>query len=1072
MVLVVTLSLAIIVPNINVKASGFDYLSEENADIFIAVFWDLVDKSASITKDEMKSALTKQQMNENKRNDALKLATGVIAKLLDVSSTIYPENITLELANEAFSGISNAVSIVKNYEAALNDDNTAGQRIVDSMQVVTGFLSLWGFSMPFWLGPALAVFEVAFHLADILAGAAGHEQLQFYKAELKACAVQNIEPPYPPEQSQANLDKAYKYWYTLFYVQYLVENNITVPGGHPADDDKSYEIPTDAITFNGHSYKVFNESKTWQEAKEYCESVGGHLATVASETENNFIKELVVSNNYKNAYLGATDEVTEGIWKWVTGEEFNYTSWGKGEPNNEGRREHYLLFNSNGSWNDIPNEEWPFICEWDYINNDETYEIIKDTGSFGGHSYKVFDESMTWWEARDYCESVGGHLVTIASNSEHQFICDLIISSNISKRNVWIGGYIENGLVHWVTGEKFVFEAWNVGEPNNVFGTQDAIMMYTDKAGNQKFKWNDENGNGRNWSGYYLSDFGFICEWENNITIPSDHPADGKITVSNTSGKPGDIVTVTISISDNPGITLLALSMQYDRNALQLIGCSDIGTVLSNPFQSGTLTTYPFNMVWDTYPLLPFGTNNTNNGLLIAFTFKILYSAQVGETDIIITYLGDDHPKNALWESVDFNLQNGKVFISENPLISIDLNKANITLNKTQTEVLTVSYNPINTTDDTSVIWSTSNSSVAKVEYGEVTAINPGTSIITARVGTKTSNCIVTVNKINQSPLIITDPSSKTYGDAAFQLSTSTTGSGTGNVIYEYVSGPGTVTSGGIVTITGAGSIVVKAIKAGDNTYNSATSANLSITVNKANPFVTWPTDLTAIFGQTLSMLTLPSDSMGTFLWTTPDNYVGLVGTQSHSITFIPKNSNNYNTIIKNVNITVKEDLLTNIELINPPNKLEYILGESLDLTGAKLKAYYNYGSPAVIDVTYDMVYGYNKNVSGEQTITVTYKEFVTSFKITVINPYPTDDCAKAGDATGDGRITALDALIIRQQCLGGYDLTGIIDMINADANKDGIVNMADSMITRQFHLGGYGVVISDDGSMLYYVKL
>ena len=92
----------------------------------------------------------------------------------------------------------------------------------------------------------------------------------------------------------------------------------------------------------------------------------------------------------------------------------------------------------------------------------------------------------------------------------------------------------------------------------------------------------------------------------------------------------------------------------------------------------------------------------------------------------------------------------------------------------------------------------------------------------------------LTVANASQAALTVTDPGVKTYGNAAFQLAT-TGGSGTGAVTYTLVSGPGTVTSAGSVTITGAGTIVVRATKAADANYNAVTSADRSITVNKAS---------------------------------------------------------------------------------------------------------------------------------------------------------------------------------------------------------------------------------------------
>lgn len=162
-------------------------------------------------------------------------------------------------------------------------------------------------------------------------------------------------------------------------------------------------IPGDAMKFNGHYYKVFDESKTWTEAKAYCESLGGHLVTVTSEAENDFIYS-IIENKTKNLYwLGANDVKKEGVWEWVTGEIWTYSNWCGGAPDNHGAGEDYLEMhrtnNENGmttekQWNDTtniatPGREWynlanhGFVCEWENIYNlgEETYSFENfDTG--------------------------------------------------------------------------------------------------------------------------------------------------------------------------------------------------------------------------------------------------------------------------------------------------------------------------------------------------------------------------------------------------------------------------------------------------------------------------------------------------------------------------------------------------------------------------------------------------------------------------------------------------------------------------------------------------------------------
>jgi hypothetical protein len=66
---------------------------------------------------------------------------------------------------------------------------------------------------------------------------------------------------------------------------------------------------------NGHKYKRFDDTKTWQEAKDYCETVTspegqqGYLVTITSWAENDIVDELVTYN--KSSWIGATDSATE-----------------------------------------------------------------------------------------------------------------------------------------------------------------------------------------------------------------------------------------------------------------------------------------------------------------------------------------------------------------------------------------------------------------------------------------------------------------------------------------------------------------------------------------------------------------------------------------------------------------------------------------------------------------------------------------------------------------------------------------------------------------------------------------
>ncbi|MDR1009840.1 MAG: putative globular PEP-CTERM protein, partial [Opitutaceae bacterium] len=92
----------------------------------------------------------------------------------------------------------------------------------------------------------------------------------------------------------------------------------------------------------------------------------------------------------------------------------------------------------------------------------------------------------------------------------------------------------------------------------------------------------------------------------------------------------------------------------------------------------------------------------------------------------------------------------------------------------------------------------------------------------------------LTVGKAEQATLSITSADTHTYG-AAYTI-TSEGGSGTGAITYEIVeggTGAGSI-DGATLTITTVGTFTLKATKAADANYNAATSAEFTLTVNKA----------------------------------------------------------------------------------------------------------------------------------------------------------------------------------------------------------------------------------------------
>jgi hypothetical protein len=140
---------------------------------------------------------------------------------------------------------------------------------------------------------------------------------------------------------------------------------------------------TSQNNYNGHSYYRSTGSMTWTNAKQACINMGGHLVTSTTLAENNFLFGL-----WPNGWIGLTDEVVEGTWRWVTGEPFTWANWNGGEPNNS-NNEDYIQFVGGGKWNDLPNTSLPYVLEFEYIVDYTAWTLISTSTTDATGKYSL-----------------------------------------------------------------------------------------------------------------------------------------------------------------------------------------------------------------------------------------------------------------------------------------------------------------------------------------------------------------------------------------------------------------------------------------------------------------------------------------------------------------------------------------------------------------------------------------------------------------------------------------------------------------------------------------------------------
>lgn len=146
----------------------------------------------------------------------------------------------------------------------------------------------------------------------------------------------------------------------------------TAPGSH---DELICPEPNEYTDFKGHLYLLYDNAGSFSEARSLCESYGGHLATITSKEEDEYIYNWLIGFNVLDAYFGLF-KGSNGL-EWVTGEPVLYTNWSPGEPNSssESYGEYYHKSDP-GTWNDNDFNVDPYedhlyyICEIDGNFND------------------------------------------------------------------------------------------------------------------------------------------------------------------------------------------------------------------------------------------------------------------------------------------------------------------------------------------------------------------------------------------------------------------------------------------------------------------------------------------------------------------------------------------------------------------------------------------------------------------------------------------------------------------------------------------------------------------------------
>lgn len=186
---------------------------------------------------------------------------------------------------------------------------------------------------------------------------------------------------------------------TLFTNQNVTININDINEGPTFDNETVIEELNAGVFYSsatGNFYQFVNNNVNYATALSNASAatlngVSGHLVTITSAAENNFVQSLIS----ESVWLGASDAGVEGNWQWFfgpeAGQQFSngatsvggmYENWQNSQPNNWNNQD-YAEFRTDGQWSDIADtDSRRYVIEWENGNG----QVINNTAYTIAHA--------------------------------------------------------------------------------------------------------------------------------------------------------------------------------------------------------------------------------------------------------------------------------------------------------------------------------------------------------------------------------------------------------------------------------------------------------------------------------------------------------------------------------------------------------------------------------------------------------------------------------------------------------------------------------------------------------------
>lgn len=474
------------------------------------------------------------------------------------------------------------------------------------------------------------------------------------------------------------------------------------------------------------------------------------------------------------------------------------------------------------------------------------------------------------------------------------------------------------------------------------------------------------NGNGafdHSVSIYALEDNGVLSVNSSGRITALSEGSDYVVIESNADSSVYASVYVTVTSSGGGTPTVSSVNVSPNNLALDLNGT-----------KTGNLTA---KVNGDNNPDQTVTWTSSNTSVAAVTSSGTVTAKAVGSATITATSTVD----NTKSGTCSVTVTDSTVHVTE-----VSLNKNSTTISVGASETLTATVSPNNATNK-SVNWSSSNTNVATVSNGTVTAVATGNTTITVTTvdGSRTATCTVTVEEVQTKTLTITRSSFDTAGGYAWydwtQLTTDSTSISGEAELYtttttsmQFNKSKGNKVAAIFNTTAIPGSITKIEATSSQTTIRSWTAYVTSTACSASGSTLTFGSNKTTI--GTISPAVGSSTSFGT-------------SNAGYSYFCIQENDSSA-SYISQFKITYIPKSISSIAVKTAPTKTSYEAGENFDPTGLVITKTYSDNTTADVSYASDSAnFSFSPSTSEELTtdnnsVTIIYGGKSCSQSITV----------------------------------------------------------------------------------------